>query len=175
MPYGYNGTQIKTTQDEILQAVRDLLVEEFSELPGDGIYWSETAQPNTDLNLDLFIQVHPGGGQFDQGIEIGGGSCEEASMFGVTVWHRSELDQSGKAEQSLFATSGGLLGLKRRVLKALRGEHGKALYNEAGEMISVGTIKPIQALEPSPADASSDPPLDRVQLFFQVAFDWDLS
>lgn len=171
----FTATHVPTTQAEILRAVETLLVAEFTELPTSAIYWSETAEPLPDLNLDLFIQVHPGSGQFNQRMEDGGGPIEETAMFGVTVWHRSELDQAGRSEQSLFATSGGLLGLKRRVLKALRGEHGKVLTNDDGHQISVGTMKPIQAMEPSPADANSDPPLDRVQVFFSVAFDWDLS
>lgn len=171
----FTATHVPTTQAEILRAVEALLVDEFTEIPEGAIYWSETAEPNTDLNLDLFIQIHPGAGQFNRGIEDGGGPCEETAMFGVTAWHRSELDQAGKAEQSLFATAGGLLGIKLRFLKALRGPHGKVLLNEDGHQISVGTMKPVTALEPSPADANSDPPLDRVQLFFQVAFEWDLS
>lgn len=169
---GFTATNREATQDEILRGFEALLKAEFAEWPDEAIYWTETADPNPSLSLDLFIQIHAGAGQFDQGIELGGGPAQENAMVGVTIWHRSELDQTGMAEQSMFATSGGLLGLKRRVLKALR---GKMLQDEDGIQIACGTIKVAQALEPTPADVNSDQPLDHLGMFFSVEFAWDLS
>jgi hypothetical protein len=167
---GFTATAISATQEDILSGMADLLRAEFSEWDTTAIYWTDNPKPEVSQNLDLFIQLTPGGGSFNQGILQGGPRAEETSLVGVTIWRRSVIDDAGRAQDSLFNTSEGLLKIKRRVLKALT---GKMLVDGSGNQIATGTITPQQALEPD--TGATDPPLDRLAMYFQVPFDWDLS
>lgn len=164
----FTETQRPATQSEILSGIADLLRLEFSEMAEDAIYWKETADPEASNNLDLFIQVHAGAGQFDQSILNASAIAVESTVVGVTIWNRSALDSVGRSEESLFGATS-LLAMKRRILKALT---GKMLYDEAVQ-IATETIKPIEAMEPRTGDASQ--PLDSLGLMFTVSFEWDLS
>lgn len=170
MGSGFTATGISTSQSDVLAGVVTLLKAQFSDWDAEAIYWTDTPTPIVDHNLDLFIQVSPGGGSFNQGILMGGPRAEETGLFGVTIWRRSVVDNAGRSQESLFNPSEGLLELKRRVLKALT---GKMLTDDEGRYIATGTITPQQALEPD--TGATDPPLDRLAMYFQVPFDWDLS
>lgn len=169
---GYLATQRPATQEEVLLGFVALLKAEFAEWDDTAIYWTETAVPDTENNLTLFIQVHAGAGEYDQGIQGGAGTdvLQEDCYVGVTIWHRCELDPSGRGEQSLFKAGEGLLAVKRRVLKALS---GKLLRDTNSIVIATRTIRVMSAMEPRMA--TSDGTLDSLGAYFSVAFDWDLS
>ncbi len=170
---GFLGTQRPATQIEVLQGFRDLLRAELSEWDAESIYWTDTANPDTAHNLTRFIQIHAGGGTYGQGEIIGAGPnvIIENSMIGVTYWHRSEGDSSGKSELSMMMPEDGLIVIKRRILKALAGQ---MIYDQTtGALLTVAAMSPQSAIEPHPGDV--DQPLDSVGLFFSVDFQWDLS
>lgn len=170
MSNGFTATAISTTQAAVLSGVVTLLKAELSSWDSEAIYWTDTPTPDVSHNLDVFIQVSPGGGSFDQGILAGGPRAEETALFGVTIWRRSHTDRAGRAQDSLFNETEGLLAIKRNVLRALT---GKMLVDGSSRQIATGTIKPQQALEPN--TGATDPPLDSLAMYFQVPFDWDLS
>lgn len=169
---GFSAEARPASQSEIMAGFLTLLKSEFSTWDAKSIYFADRPDPQlvTSINLPLFIQVTPGGGDFNQSILAGGPRVEETTLIGVTIWRRSQVDRAGESYESLMNSTEGLLKLKGRVLKALS---GKMLTDVDGKYIATGTIKPMQALEPD--TGSTEPPMDRLALYFQVPFDWDLS
>lgn len=166
----FTQTQRPATQTEVLEAFVALLRDEFADFPAEAIYWTETPTPDPSNNLTLFIQVHAGSGSFDQGILASGTITVEHANVAVTIFHRSETDQTGRSEASLFADGEGLLSMKKRVLRAL--QH-KMLYDGDGVQIAIANVRPVQATEPFTGDG--DRPLDSLSITYGVSFEWDLS
>lgn len=165
--------QRPATQQEVLEGFIALLKAEFcvgdEAWDNDSIYWTDTENSEASSNLSRFITVYAGGGKFDQGALVGGVYIEDAQIA-VKIWHRSEGDNKGRSEQSMFQTDDGLMPLKRRVLKALS---GKMLVDQSNVQIAIETIKPQSCGEPMTSDGSN--PLDSLAIAFAVSFEWDLS
>jgi hypothetical protein len=166
----FTQNQRPATQAEVLDGVIALLRGEFSDWDETAIYWTDTDTPPTDMNLSKFLTVIVGSGQYDQGALDGGPLLLEDMQFAVKIWHRSETDQTGRNEVSLFADGEGMLYLKRRVLKSLM---GKMLYDTDDIQIAIETIHPLSAGEPRASDSIT--PLDSLAIAFGVKFEWSLS
>lgn len=161
--------QRPATQQEVLEGFVTLLKAEFTDWDDAAIYWTDTENSETSTNLSRFITVYAGGGTFEQGA-LGGGVVDEDAIVAVKIWHRSELDQTGRSEESLFQADDGLMPIKLRVLRALT---SKMLLGSDSMQIATETIKPQSSGEPS--TAILDNALDSLAISFAVKFEWDLS
>jgi len=166
----FSEVQRPSTQIEVLEAFVAFLRAEFSDWHATSIYWTDLETPPVDTNLSKFITVHAGGGQFDAGALDGGHACLEDASIAVKIWRRSEIDQQGHADSSLLQADEGLMKLKQRVLRALK---GKMLRDEDDAQIAISTVHPLSAGEPSMGNEQY--PLDTLAVAFAVKFEWDLS
>jgi len=163
--------RIDTTQSLVLQRVVARLREAL-DLPEGRCY--ETLEPLADPEIpkggDFFVTVSPGEGQFDEGMQDGGGRAQlmERSSVTVTAYTKIRLDRSDHATHLLQKIHRGVLPLKHKLLAVLAGED---LTDEAGNRLLRHPLYALQAWRPRYNRESG---IAMIAVAFGTDFDWDL-
>lgn len=175
------GTIAKTNQKAICEAFAARIITKIPQHFADANVWfDDSALPASGEwpNRDHAIAIVPGDGEFDQGMQLGGGPCAivENATTSVAIYKRNSRDVMRELDQVLFNTDDGLLSVyKRLVLKAiLRDENNQPWVPvdvDGNNLLHEG-IRVLSSVGPQ---RLTEWPLTMVVLTFYTAFNWDLS
>lgn len=118
-----------------------------------------------------FVTVAPGEGDFDQGLQVGGGENEvsEALAVVVTFYVQIQLDQTNMSREVLRGHGRSLYKIKRQILKAMCGVD----LQNAAEDTFLRQLIPVRSASRPAYDITQQ--LAYMSLTFVAEFDWDLT
>jgi hypothetical protein len=164
----------KATIDQILDSVLLRLRSEVEEFNESSCFLSDEPMPMVAPPDVLFCTVALTDSTFSD-LFAGGGEAtvEENGGVIVSVFRRSDLDQTDKAEAALLGSDRGLLTrFKRRVLRALcRPSDWEPEY--AGNLLLRNQLYPTSATAPRTIENARGNKYMMMSVSFGVDFDWD--
>ena len=110
------------TQSDLLESIRDRLIDQLGELDDTSCFVSDHPYPATVPHADVLCTVCPGSGTFDQGMFAGSGfhQVNEDATVIVATFVRQIADRSDEAAVLFNDESRGLFRVfKPAILKAL--------------------------------------------------------
>lgn len=164
--------RVDVQQDEVLERFVARLRDQLNLGPSHCFIVSDPAlRVPPPVGGEYFVTVAGGAGQFDDGMQDGGGAEQlmETWTVTVTVYTRVKLDQSGHDDKLLVDTNRGLLRLKRPVLKALVGHD---LVTEDGDNNFLRRF--LYAISCGHPQYDAGKAIGWLSIDFGVAWDWDL-
>lgn len=168
-------TPIPTTQEVVLQAIVDRLIDQVTVgstlLTPSTCFVSIDPEPAVAVSAEVFLTVSPEEGTFDPSFEGGGDNIVLEQAFAVvTIFSRIAMDRTDHAKQFLGDAKRGVFTLKRKVLKALLGNHHQ-LVDPSGDRLLCNQMQPVS----SPRPLSDRRKVGDVQIVFTTDFLWNLS
>ena len=163
--------RVNTTPSDVLESFVLQLREQLA-LPESNCY--EVLDPSyVDLppGGGTFVTVSAGEGDFDGGMQVGGGTnqvCESMHVV-VTFYTQIHLDPTNASKETLRGHSQSLFALKRDVLKALCSVD----LQDADEDTFLRELIPVRSASRPEYDITQQ--LAYMSLTFVAEFDWDLT
>jgi hypothetical protein len=164
-------SRISTTLPVVLAAVAARLRSQLS-LTEATCYWMLDREEPTPTSKNFFVTIHPDGGNFDEALFDGGGENQLTDSTGivVTIHTHTQLDRGGRDKEALFQPNKGLLPYMKPVLKALAGHD--LVINDNGDTCLRELIRPVGYKTPLRSHAER---WSRIEIYFALSFDWDMS
>jgi hypothetical protein len=161
-----------TTQDQILKAVKAVLLDNVEQFTEKNLLISDEDDPPGGIRDFYFAMLWPTGGTFDGSADDGGGILQVFEDAGVSirVWRKNEKDQTGTAENTLLDPQSGLFELKKKILIAMM-QNARLQWEQ--KFILIDHMRPKSSSDPRTMTGKGGRAAD-LYLEFSTPFQWQL-
>jgi len=164
-----------TTQDRILESIRDRLRDRIDEYNEATCFVSDSPNPLLIPPGDEFCVVSLGAGIFPAEFFVGGGAnqlMEDATVV-VSPYVQYAIDESGRLEEAILDHNRGILTrAKLRILRALIRDDWEPEYH--GSELLRDMIRPTQSSAPELLLTQGGLKFVSLSITFATPFDWEL-